>query len=75
MEDFHSVLEECELEDIDYIGLWITWELGNFPETNIRERLNRGVATVAWGQFFSDFLLRHLPHSFFDHYPLLIRTN
>ncbi|MBA0763221.1 hypothetical protein Gotri_012708 [Gossypium trilobum] len=34
MKAFRKTLEECQLEDIR----------GNLPETNIKERLDRGVA-------------------------------
>ncbi|KAA3469667.1 hypothetical protein EPI10_015431 [Gossypium australe] len=43
-------------------------------ESNIRERIDRGVATDAWLQLFPTYSLRHLPHSFSDHCSLLIET-
>ncbi|KAA3488997.1 reverse transcriptase [Gossypium australe] len=55
MESFREVLEECQLEDIGYSGAWFTWERGNFAETNIRERLDRGVANERWKIFFQQF--------------------
>ncbi|KAK5826815.1 hypothetical protein PVK06_021747 [Gossypium arboreum] len=53
---------------------WFTWERGNLPETNIQERLDRGVATDSWLALFPDYQIRHLSHSFSDHCPLLINT-
>ncbi|XP_040960419.1 uncharacterized protein [Gossypium hirsutum] len=47
---------------------------GNLPENNIQERLDRGVATAEWLHLFPDFQLQHLPHTFSDHYPLLVNT-
>ncbi|KAA3473268.1 reverse transcriptase [Gossypium australe] len=56
-----------------YLGwLEFTWERGRILERNIRERIDRGVATNSWLQNFLNYLLRHLPHSFSDHCPLLI---
>ncbi|MBA0620387.1 hypothetical protein Godav_006107 [Gossypium davidsonii] len=52
MEAFREALEECLLEDLGYLGVWFTWERGNLPETNIRERLDRGVANDKWRQLF-----------------------
>ncbi|KAA3453673.1 reverse transcriptase [Gossypium australe] len=43
MEEFRQVLEDCQLADLGYSGNWFTWERGNLPETNIQERLDRGV--------------------------------
>ncbi|KAA3471353.1 reverse transcriptase [Gossypium australe] len=55
-------------------GTWFTWERGNLPETNIRERLDRGVATEKWMHLFPKGSVRHLTHSISDHCPLLIHT-
>ncbi|KAA3475505.1 reverse transcriptase [Gossypium australe] len=41
MEAFRDTLED-QLVDIGFSGTWFTWERGNLPETNIRERLDRG---------------------------------
>ncbi|KAA3479889.1 reverse transcriptase [Gossypium australe] len=60
------------LVDVGYSGNWFTWERGNLPETNIQERLDRGVATEEWSSLFPNSLIQHLPHSFSDHCPLLI---
>lgn len=45
MELFRKALEFCQLNDVGYLGRWFTWEKGNLPETNIRERLVRGWRT------------------------------
>lgn len=44
MKAFREVLDECWLTDIGFSGPWFTWERENLLETNIRERLDRGVA-------------------------------
>ncbi|GMI93032.1 hypothetical protein HRI_002972500 [Hibiscus trionum] len=72
MDRFGAVLEECSLLDLGYIGPWFTWEKGRFSSTNIRERLDRGLANNAWWDLFPDYQLRHLAHSFSDHCPLLL---
>ncbi|KAA3453235.1 reverse transcriptase [Gossypium australe] len=48
IEVFRDTLEECHLMDIGYSGAWFTWERGNLPETNIRERLDRGSLPFAY---------------------------
>lgn len=52
MQVFREVLNECALIDVGFSGTWYTWERGNLPETNIRERLDRGVAFEAWFNMF-----------------------
>ncbi|GMI83525.1 hypothetical protein HRI_002021800 [Hibiscus trionum] len=74
MDDFREALEDCSLADIGYTGRWYTWEKGHFVETNIRERLDRGVANPGWWSLFPDFTLSHLSHSFSDHCLLLLLT-
>ncbi|KAA3457419.1 reverse transcriptase [Gossypium australe] len=72
MEIFKTTLEECVLTDIGYSGTWFTWERGNLPETNIRERLDRGVANDKWISLFPKVCIQHLPFAASDHCPLLI---
>lgn len=72
---FRGVLEECHLIFVGYFGVWYTWERGNLPETNIRERLDRAVSSDDWLSMFSNALVKHLPHSFSYHCPLLASTN
>lgn len=74
MEDFRRPLEDCQLEDIGFSRTWFTWERGQIMERNIRERIDRRVATNAWLQLFPTYSLRHLSHFFLNHYPLLIET-
>ncbi|KAH1107073.1 hypothetical protein J1N35_010841 [Gossypium stocksii] len=74
MEAFRKALEECQLVDIGYSGVWYTWERGNLQETNIRERLDRGVANEKWINLFPLGSIQHLPFSTSDHCPLLLNT-
>lgn len=74
MEDFRKALEDCNLMDLGFCGNWFTWERGNLPETNIQERLDRGVANDDWVSLFPEYQIRHLPHSFSDYCPLLLIT-
>lgn len=67
-------LEDCSLNDLDYVGRWYTWERGNFSNINIREHLDHGVATLSWINNFPSFQVEHLSHSFSDHCPILLDT-
>lgn len=74
MEAFRTILENCDLRDLGFSKRWFTWERENLPETNIQERLDRGVTTEEWITLFPEFQVRHMSHSFSDHCPLLITT-
>ncbi|KAL1070232.1 hypothetical protein V6Z11_D11G008600 [Gossypium hirsutum] len=75
MEAFRSTLDDYELVDIGYSGRWYTWERGNFEANNIRERLDRGVANLAWTEMFPFYRLIHIDNSISDHCPLLLETD
>lgn len=74
MRDFRGVLEDCCLNDLGFVGRWFTWERGRFASTNLRERLDRGVASLSWMNTFPGYCLEHLSHSFSDHCPLILDT-
>ncbi|KAA3476340.1 reverse transcriptase [Gossypium australe] len=74
MIDFRSTLKDCNLEDLGFKGRWFTWERGRQKSTNIRERLDRGVATITWIDLFPRYQVNHLSHSFSDHCPILLDT-
>ncbi|KAA3476013.1 reverse transcriptase [Gossypium australe] len=74
MEVFREVLVDCGLMDMGFSGRWFTWERGNLPVTNIRERLDRGVANEEWQNMFPDGSIGHLTHSMSDHCLLLLKT-
>ncbi|KAA3453452.1 reverse transcriptase [Gossypium australe] len=71
---FRTALEDCNLTDLGFRGRWFTWERGRFSSTNIRERLDRGAATLNWLELFPSFQVDHLTHSFSDHCPILLDT-
>lgn len=73
MEVFRRTLEDFQLVDICFFGPCFIWERGRVLENNIRERIDRGVATDAWVQLFPSYSLRHIPHSFLDHCPFAYR--
>lgn len=55
MEEFRTTLEDYGLNDLGYTGRWFTWERGRFLSTNIRERLDRGVASLEWLNLFLNY--------------------
>lgn len=55
------------------MGQKFTWERGNFADTNIRERLDRGMANIEWLNLFTNFSVQHLPHPFYNHCLIFIQ--
>ncbi|KAA3474146.1 reverse transcriptase [Gossypium australe] len=51
MTKFRNALEDCGLINLGFSGRWYTWERGRFQETNICERLDRGLLMQAWSGF------------------------
>lgn len=58
MDLFRRTLEECHLNDVGFSERWFTWERGNLPKTNIRERLDRGVVTTSWMALFPEVVVQ-----------------
>lgn len=67
-------VDDCELNDLGYIGRWCTWERGRFLSTNIKDSLDRGVASLDWMNLFPSYQIEHLSHFFSDHCPILFNT-
>ncbi|MBA0800265.1 hypothetical protein Gohar_010709, partial [Gossypium harknessii] len=58
MELFRNVLTDCSLVDVGFSRRWFTWEEENLPETNIRKRLDRGVANEEWMAMFPEVTIQ-----------------
>ncbi|XP_040935318.1 uncharacterized protein [Gossypium hirsutum] len=72
MNEFRTTLEDCSVNDLGFIRRWFTWERERFLASNIRERLDRGVATLNWMNLLLSYQLEHLGHSFSDHCPIIL---
>jgi hypothetical protein len=69
MQDFHNVLDDCELYDLGYVGDLFTWHRGN-----MRSRLDRALGNTNWSQMHSDAAIVHLEYNHSDHRPLMLDT-
>lgn len=67
---FYEVLKDCSLIDVGFSSPWFTREIGNLPETNIRERLDNGVVNIECIDNFPKAAIRHFATSFSEHYAL-----
>ena len=70
MADFVSAIDHCGLCDLCFIGSKFTWLYQTTSGVQIRERLDRAVATLEWMSLYPTAKLHHLSSSVSDHSPL-----
>lgn len=60
------------LIDLGYVGAAFTWIHGISASTRWAARLDRALCDTYWHGMFPASLIKHLPHSYSDHCPLLL---
>ena len=70
MEIFNDDINQCGFQEVGFIGLKFTWLYQRADGTQIRERLDRTLATKDWIDLFPTAKLYHLSSSASDHSPL-----
>jgi len=73
MKNFNETINYCGLRDLGFIGPKFTWIYQRADGTQIRERLDRAMATPEWMSLFPEAKLYHLSSSVSDHSPLVLR--
>jgi exonuclease III len=72
MDAFREVLESLSLRDLGFRGAWYTWDNHRLGVENIKERLDKVVATMHWSTLFPKACVNHLCASTSDHRPFQI---
>ena len=67
MDNFIEAINFCDLRDIGFVGLKFTWIYQRANGTQIRERLDRALATSEWLDLFPAAKLYHLYTLASDH--------
>lgn len=67
------MVDTCGLRDLGYEGQWWTWERGRTPQTRVRERLDRFMASTEWSNLFPNATVTHLLKNKSDHCPIVAR--
>ena len=70
MADFVSTIDHCGLCDLGFIGSKFTWLYQTTSGVQIRERLDRALATLEWRSLYPTAKLHHLSSSVSNHSPL-----
>ncbi|KAK6142941.1 hypothetical protein DH2020_023289 [Rehmannia glutinosa] len=73
IQNFHSAIQEANLEDLGYTGFSFTWTNGKSGEENIQERLNWFLANSEWVLLYPGHEVHHLIRSASDHCPIIIK--
>lgn len=70
MENFTDAINHCGFREVGFIRLKFTWLYQRSDGTQIRERLDRALATKEWMDLFPKTKLYHLSSSASNHSPL-----
>jgi hypothetical protein len=72
---FKKFIDHFGMIDVGFAGNPFTWNNNRKCVENIKERLDRGLASPALVHMHPDFSLIHLPAINFDHNPISLNTN
>jgi hypothetical protein len=72
MIDFREILGQCDLHDLGFVGLPWTYDNKQLGEKNVRVRLDRAIASLAWSTWLPEATLKHIASSRLDHCPIYL---
>jgi hypothetical protein len=73
--NFSYFMNQFGMIDLGFSGNPYTWSNHRQGHSLIKERLDRGIATNQWIQYFPSFSITHLPALNYYHSPLLLDTS
>lgn len=72
---FRDFINSMAIKDLNFRGPIFTWNNYRNGATNIKEQLDRVLASVRWMNGFPDFLVEHFEDCGSDHRPILLNTS
>ena len=75
MKYFVDIINCCGLKEVRFTGPLFTWLYLKEDGSQIRERLDRALATVEWFHLFPMAKLTHLSSSASNHSPLILQLS
>jgi endonuclease/exonuclease/phosphatase family metal-dependent hydrolase len=73
MEAFREALSDYNLTDLGFAGTPYTYDNKRSGQANVKVRLDRAIACLAWRDQFADSMVRHLTSPVSDHCPVLVK--
>jgi hypothetical protein len=73
--DFKNFIDHFGMIDVGYAGNPFTWNNNRKGLENIKERLDRGLASLSWVYLHPKFPLIHLPAHNSNHNLIALNTN
>lgn len=74
IENFRSALDDCGLQDLDYLGDTFTWTNRQGESDQIIERLDKFIANEEYWQLFPNCSVTHLNWANSDHRPIMLQA-
>jgi hypothetical protein len=71
---FKQFIDHFGLIDLSFAGNPFTWCNNRQGNASIKERLDRGLASLSWFHLHPEHSMIHLPASASDHHPILLNT-
>ena len=70
---FRDMLEVCELVDLGFTGLPVTYDNRRGRSSNVKVRLDRAVATNDWPNLFAFVVVEQIPSPCSDHLAVFLK--
>jgi hypothetical protein len=71
---FKGFIDHFGLVDLGFSGNPFTWSNSRQGNDSIKERLDRGIASISWVHLHPEFALQHIPATSSDHHPILLNS-
>ncbi|KAL3011546.1 hypothetical protein AAZX31_07G204100 [Glycine max] len=72
---FRETLNDCNLYDLPMKGYQFTWNRSRGENDGIKEKLDRGAATLDWIDLFPNFKILNGLSPKYDHSPITMKLN
>jgi hypothetical protein len=72
---FKQFIDHFGLVDLGFAGNPFTWCNNRQGHASIKERLDRGLASLSWIHLHPEYSILHIPATNSDHHPILLNSD